>query len=297
MLPLLPAPCEGAFACCAPHTGEWESCPGPRVAFAMRPQQHLLRCEHRLPAISLHKGRRSSSGSPRMLPRSSGGLRGGTGGLARGEGGIRSGAAFVGRRRPLVCGWGALARGRPAGALLLQGQLSCGATGAPAGRRSLSFDMSSLGPARFNYGVIVVPQQQTYVIERFGKFEEILQAGIAFRLPFVYQIAYVHSLKERAMHVEKQQAITADNVNITIDGVVYIKITDPKAASYGVTDPVFAVTQLAQTTMRSELGKMKLDSCLQERDSINANIVASINRAAKEWVSRVDCPLVLVLLD
>jgi regulator of protease activity HflC (stomatin/prohibitin superfamily) len=111
----------------------------------------------------------------------------------------------------------------------------------------------------------------------------VLEAGIHIRIPGVYRIAYVHSLKERAMHVESQQAITADNVSITIDGVVYVRITDPKAASYGVMDPVYAVTQLAQTTMRSELGKMKLDSTLQEREVLNANIVTAINRAAVEW--------------
>jgi regulator of protease activity HflC (stomatin/prohibitin superfamily) len=131
--------------------------------------------------------------------------------------------------------------------------------------------------------VLVVPQQQVFVMERFGKYAETLGAGLYFRLPVMYQIAYVHSLKERALHVESQQAITADNVSITIDGVVYLKITDPYKASYGVADPEYAMTQLAQTTMRSELGKMKLDNTLQERDALNANIVASINKAADDW--------------
>ncbi len=136
---------------------------------------------------------------------------------------------------------------------------------------------------RSNLGVLVVPQQQVFVMERFGKYAETLGAGLYFRLPVMYQIAYVHSLKERALHVESQQAITADNVSITIDGVVYLKITDPYKASYGVADPEYAMTQLAQTTMRSELGKMKLDNTLQERDALNANIVASINKAADDW--------------
>jgi regulator of protease activity HflC (stomatin/prohibitin superfamily) len=131
--------------------------------------------------------------------------------------------------------------------------------------------------------VLVVPQQQVFVMERFGKYAETLEAGLYFRLPVMFQIGYVHSLKERALHVESQQAITADNVSITIDGVVYLKITDPYKASYGVADPEYAMTQLAQTTMRSELGKMKLDNTLQERDTLNANIVASINKAADDW--------------
>ena len=136
---------------------------------------------------------------------------------------------------------------------------------------------------RNNLGVLVVPQQQVFVMERFGKYAETLGAGLYFRMPVMFQIAYVHSLKERALHVESQQAITADNVSITIDGVVYLKITDPFKASYGVADPEYAMTQLAQTTMRSELGKMKLDNALQERDTLNANIVASINKAADDW--------------
>ena len=143
----------------------------------------------------------------------------------------------------------------------------------------------------------MVPEQKAWVKERFGKFHEVLDPGIHFYIPVMDRIAYVHSLKEEAIPVPGQTAITKDNVTIHIDGVLYIRIVDPKDASYGVKDVSYAVSQLAQTTMRSELGKMKLDSCLQERDSINANIVASINRAAKEWVSRVDCPLVLVLLD
>jgi len=133
-----------------------------------------------------------------------------------------------------------------------------------------------------NYGVRVVPQQQAWVVERFGK-ARVLSAGLHFMIPVVDQIAYVHSLKEQTIPVPNQQAITKDNVTISIDGVLYVKIMDPEKASYGVTDAVFAVTQLAQTTMRSELGKMTLDKTFEEREHLNGAIVKQINEAAVAW--------------
>jgi regulator of protease activity HflC (stomatin/prohibitin superfamily) len=132
-------------------------------------------------------------------------------------------------------------------------------------------------------GVMLVPQQSAWVIERLGRFNETLTAGLHFIIPFVDKVAYRHSLKERATDIPSQTAITRDNVTLIIDGILYLKITDPKQASYGVRDPLYAVSQLAQTTMRSELGKISLDKTFEERESLNANIVQSINEASNVW--------------
>eukprot|EP00493_Phyllostaurus_siculus_P027624 UN27971 len=102
-----------------------------------------------------------------------------------------------------------------------------------------------------NFGLVIVPQQKAYVIERLGRFIKILEPGLNFLIPFVDTISYVHSLKEEAVTMTRQHAITRDNVTIEIDGVLYLRIVDPEKASYGVRDPYYAVTQLAQTTMRS----------------------------------------------
>ena len=132
-------------------------------------------------------------------------------------------------------------------------------------------------------GFVIVPQQKAYVIEHFGKFSSVLEAGLHPLIPFVDRVAYTHSLKETALSIPSQTAITKDNVSITIDGVLYVRVVVPHMASYGVSDPIFAVTQLAQTTMRSELGKYTLDRTFSERESLNSAIVAAINSAAATW--------------
>jgi regulator of protease activity HflC (stomatin/prohibitin superfamily) len=132
-------------------------------------------------------------------------------------------------------------------------------------------------------GVKIVPQQQAWIVERLGKFNETLEPGLRIIIPFIDKVAYKHSLKEEAIDVKSQAAITKDNVTLRLDGVVYVKIIDPKQASYGVSDPYYALTQLAQTTMRSEIGKMVLDKTFEERETLNVNIVNSINEAATSW--------------
>ena len=128
-----------------------------------------------------------------------------------------------------------------------------------------------------------VPQQQVWIVERMGRYRASMQAGLNFLLPFIDNISYRHSLKEEAVDIPSQTAITKDNVTLIIDGILYLKITDPKQASYGVGDARYAITQMAQTTMRSELGKMTLDKTFLERDNLNVSIVQSINEASVVW--------------
>ncbi|KAG0722797.1 Stomatin-like protein 2, mitochondrial [Chionoecetes opilio] len=134
-----------------------------------------------------------------------------------------------------------------------------------------------------NTVVLFVPQQEAWVVERMGKFHTVLEPGVNVLIPVLDKVKYVQSLKEIAIDVPQQAAITADNVALNIDGVLYLRIVDPYRASYGVEDPEFAITQLAQTTMRSELGKIKLDNVFRERESLNLNIVAVINKASEAW--------------
>lgn len=134
-----------------------------------------------------------------------------------------------------------------------------------------------------NTVVMFVPQQEAWVVERMGKFHRILEPGLNVLVPIMDRVKYVQSLKEIAIDVPKQSAITSDNVTLSIDGVLYLRILDPYLASYGVEDPEFAITQLAQTTMRSELGKMSLDKVFRERESLNISIVESINKASEAW--------------
>ncbi|MCQ8878566.1 paraslipin [Pseudoalteromonas shioyasakiensis] len=128
-----------------------------------------------------------------------------------------------------------------------------------------------------------VPQNRAWLIERFGKYQSTKEAGLNFIVPFVDRIAADRSLKEQAQDVPSQSAITKDNISLIVDGVLYFRVLDPYKATYGVDDYVFAVTQLSQTTMRSELGKMELDKTFEERDLLNTNIVAAINQAAEPW--------------
>ena len=128
-----------------------------------------------------------------------------------------------------------------------------------------------------------VPQNRAYVVERFGKYNKTMEAGLNFLLPFIDRVGYDRSLKEHAYDVPSQAAITRDNISLVVDGVLYLKVLDPYKASYGVDDYVYAVTQLAQTTMRSEIGKIELDKTFEEREVLNTNIVASINEASGPW--------------
>ncbi|KAL1932664.1 hypothetical protein VTP01DRAFT_8342 [Rhizomucor pusillus] len=128
-----------------------------------------------------------------------------------------------------------------------------------------------------------VPQQEAWIVERMGKFYRLLEPGLNIIVPFIDRIKYVKSLKETAIEVPSQSAITQDNVTLELDGVLYFRIIDPLKASYGVEDAEFAITQLAQTTMRAEIGQMTLDRTLAERAHLNANIVDAINSAAEDW--------------
>jgi len=128
-----------------------------------------------------------------------------------------------------------------------------------------------------------VPQQEAWVIERMGRFYKILEPGLNMLVPFIDRIKYVQVLKEIAIEIPQQGAITIDNVQLLLDGVLYVKVTDPYKASYGVEDPEFAVTQIAQTTMRSEVGKISLDTVFKEREQLNGAIVEAINKAAEPW--------------
>ncbi|RNA16761.1 stomatin mitochondrial [Brachionus plicatilis] len=134
-----------------------------------------------------------------------------------------------------------------------------------------------------NFGILFVPQQEAWVIERMGKFNKILSPGLNFLIPVIDKVKYLQSLKEIVIDIPVQSAITKDNVTLKLDGVLYLKIFDPYLASYGVDDAEHAITQLAQTTMRSELGKIVLDSVFRERESLNIAIVESINKAANAW--------------
>ncbi|KAI8096104.1 hypothetical protein BDF21DRAFT_407469 [Thamnidium elegans] len=128
-----------------------------------------------------------------------------------------------------------------------------------------------------------VPQQEAWIVERMGKFDRMLEPGLNILIPFLDRIRYVKSLKETAIEVPSQSAITQDNVTLELDGVLYFRCIDPFKASYGVEDAEFAITQLAQTTMRAEIGQMTLDRTLAERAHLNSNIVDAINSAAEDW--------------
>jgi len=135
--------------------------------------------------------------------------------------------------------------------------------------------------------VKVVPQQSAYVVERLGKFYAVLQPGINFIIPFFDRVAYKYTLKESAIDIPEQICITNDNVQVRMDGVIFIQVIDAKKAAYGISNYTFAVTQLAQTTMRSEIGKLALDKTFEERMTINRAVVDAIDEAATGWGVKV----------
>lgn len=136
-------------------------------------------------------------------------------------------------------------------------------------------------------GVRIVPQQSASVVERLGRFNGVLTPGLNVIIPFIDKIAYRHTLKEVAVDIPEQVCVTKDNVQVAVDGVVFLQVVDPKLASYGIANYHFAVSQLAQTTMRSEIGKIVLDKCFEERSNINAAVVAAIDEAAAGWGVKV----------
>jgi len=134
---------------------------------------------------------------------------------------------------------------------------------------------------------VVVPQQSAFVVERLGRFHAILNAGFHVLLPFVDVIRYRHSLKEIAVDIPAQVCITRDNVQVGVDGVLYLKVLNPERASYGIADYMFAISQLAQTTLRSEVGKIDLDRTFEERTNINTQVVSELDKASEAWGVKV----------
>jgi regulator of protease activity HflC (stomatin/prohibitin superfamily) len=133
----------------------------------------------------------------------------------------------------------------------------------------------------------IVPQQNAYVVERLGKYDRTLTPGLKFVVPFIERVAYKHSLKEVPLDVPSQVCITKDNTQLQVDGILYFQVTDPMRASYGSSDYLMAISQLAQTTLRSVIGKMELDKTFEERDLINASVVSSLDEAAMNWGVKV----------
>ena len=134
---------------------------------------------------------------------------------------------------------------------------------------------------------IVVPQKTAFIVERLGKYRCTLEAGFHILVPFFDKIAYKHTLKEQAIDVPPQECITKDNIAVSVDGILYVQVMDPVKASYGIGNYLFATTQLAQTTMRSEMGKLDLDRSFEERTSINAAIVSAVDKASDPWGIKV----------
>ena len=133
----------------------------------------------------------------------------------------------------------------------------------------------------------IVPQKEAYIIERLGKYSKTLEAGLHLLVPFLERVAYKHSLKEQAIDVPPQQCITKDNIAVDVDGILYLQVMDPAKASYGIGNYLFATIQLAQTTMRSEMGKLDLDRSFEERMNINAAVVAAVDKASDPWGVKV----------
>lgn len=133
----------------------------------------------------------------------------------------------------------------------------------------------------------IVPQKSAYIVERLGRYHFTLEAGMHFLVPFIDKVAYKHTLKEQAVDVPPQQCITRDNITVEVDGILYMQVVDAQRASYGIGNYLFATSQLAQTTMRSEMGKLELDKSFEERDHINGAIVAAVDKASDPWGIKV----------
>ena len=133
----------------------------------------------------------------------------------------------------------------------------------------------------------IVPQQNAWVVERLGKYDRTLTPGLKFVVPFIEKVAYKHSLKEVPLDVPSQVCITRDNTQLQVDGIIYFQVTDPMRASYGSSNYIVAITQLAQTLLRSVIGKMELDKTFEERDTINASVVSALDEAAANWGVKV----------
>lgn len=145
----------------------------------------------------------------------------------------------------------------------------------------------ALGFVVFVKTVRIVPQKEAYIVERLGKYASTLEAGFHILAPFIDRIAYRHTLKEQAIDVPPQQCITKDNIAVEVDGVLYMQVVDPRKASYGITNYKFATTQLAQTTLRSAVGKIDLDRTFEERDDINSMVIAAVDKASDPWGIKV----------
>lgn len=139
----------------------------------------------------------------------------------------------------------------------------------------------------FISSIKIVPQRQAFIVERFGKYKETLNAGFNILVPFADKVAYKHTLKEQAIDVASQICITRDNISVEVDGVLYLQVIDPQKASYGIDNYKFASIQIAQTTMRSIVGKLELDRTFEERDVINTNIVEAVDKASEPWGVKV----------
>ncbi|UAW98560.1 paraslipin [Halopseudomonas nanhaiensis] len=133
----------------------------------------------------------------------------------------------------------------------------------------------------------IVPQRSAYVVERLGKYTKTLDAGFHLLIPFVDRIAYRHTLKEEAIDVDRQACVTKDNIQVVVNGVIYLQVVDPKSASYGINDYRYAAMQLAQTTLRSVVGKIDLDKTFEERETINVQVVQALDEAARPWGVKV----------
>ncbi len=136
-------------------------------------------------------------------------------------------------------------------------------------------------------GAVIVPQQMRYVIERLGQYNSTLDAGFHVLIPYIDAVRYRHSIKEQVIDIPEQICITSDNVQVAVDGIVYVRVIDAQAASYGIDDYLFGIVQLAQTTLRSEIGKIELDKTFEARAHINANVVAEVDKAAEAWGVKV----------